>query len=461
MHVRCVMKTFFLTSARSAAIVALMSSVVAFAPGCGSPEQEATASDSSDLRALTPAEILGTIAYGETKAGINYKSPPNYRALSFTAAAGDVVDAWVKSDDGDALAFLADAKWKTFATSDDAADDDTNSHLQATIPAAGKYYVVFRERDFEPATFSVSLTGPAPAGGGGSVVDAQDPCDDALPIAPNDAFEAARALGLCKKATPGGKDWGVLEAKFVLPDGSALPASGAIGVGVLTKLGSNVPQHGSSMLALSSGTARAPGDAGFKEPSGADKGLDHSPPTGWPKAAPATCGAGGAPSTVAKDGAALEVRVRVPSDAHSVSYRQSFFTYEFPTYACSNFADTFVALMSPPPAGAIDGNIAFDGAGTPLSVNTTFIRACKPGVVSGQNFDCPLGDAPLAGTGFADHGATGWLTTTAPVEPGTETTFRFAIWDVADGILDSTVLIDAFRFSTGPAAGVSTQPTAP
>src|SRR5690349_4633018 len=105
--VRCRMTSHLLCTARSAAIVAAISSLFTVVPGCGTAEQETTGRDVSDLRALSPAEILGTIAFGATSAPINYKSPPNYRALSFVAAPGDVVDAWVRSDDGDAIAFLA------------------------------------------------------------------------------------------------------------------------------------------------------------------------------------------------------------------------------------------------------------------------------------------------------------------------------------------------------------------
>jgi hypothetical protein len=128
------------------------------AAGCGSHEQEAAETDSSELRALTPAEIVGTIAPGTTSAPIHYQAPPQYRALSFTGKEGDVVDAWVRSTDGDAIAFLAMAsKLKTIADNDDASDSTTDSHLTATLPADGTYYIVFRERDSEPATFTVSL----------------------------------------------------------------------------------------------------------------------------------------------------------------------------------------------------------------------------------------------------------------------------------------------------------------
>ena len=93
-----------------------------------------------------------------------------------------------------------------------------------------------------------------------------------------------------------------------------------------------------------------------------------------------------------------------------------------------------------------------------MSVNSVFLQACScpggpPCGVHGQKYDCALGSAPLVGTGFGsdtthdgDHGATGWLTTEAPISPGTQMTLRLAIHDSEDGYLDSTVLIDHFRW---------------
>ncbi len=92
----------------------------------------------------------------------------------------------------------------------------------------------------------------------GTADDEPETCDDGLPIDPTDPFDAAKALGLCKKANAKGQDWGVVSARYVRPDGS--PTVPNIDVGILTKFGINAPQAGKSMLVLSSGFARAPGD---------------------------------------------------------------------------------------------------------------------------------------------------------------------------------------------------------
>ena len=46
-------------------------------------------------------------------------------------------------------------------------------------------------------------------------------------------------------------------------------------------------------------------------------------------------------------------------------------------------------------------------------------------------------------------GATGWLTTQAPIAPGETFTLEFMIWDAGDGVLDSSVLIDNFQWIGG------------
>ena len=80
-----------------------------------------------------------------------------------------------------------------------------------------------------------------------------------------------------------------------------------------------------------------------------------------------------------------------------------------------------------------DGNIAFDQDNNPISVNNSLLQVCEPGKRGPDghkiDFPCPLGTALLKGTGFENHGGTGWLTTTAPVAARSEITLRFAIWD--------------------------------
>src|SRR5262249_44751582 len=143
---------------------------------------------------------------------------------------------------------------------------------------------------------------------------------------------------------------------------------------------------------------------------------------------------------------------RTPTNATSLSFNFDFYTYEFPKYICSVYNDFFVAMLSPKPASQVDGNISYDGKGNTISVNAGFLQVCHAQTASNNvYFDCPLGPAQLAGTGFdvdfvgmptTNSAATGWLKTTTPLErAGDKITVDFAIWDSGDGVLDSTVLI--------------------
>jgi hypothetical protein len=155
------------------------------------------------------------------------------------------------------------------------------------------------------------------------------------------------------------------------------------------------------------------------------------------------------------DGVALELKVRVPLDARSLSFTHQLFTADTGEYVCTQYNDVFVALMTPKPAGT-DGNVVFDALGDVVGINSaSLLRACTPGTHQGIAFACPLGTASLVGTGFDDKAATGWLRTTVPVTGGTEITLRFAIWDSGDGTFDSTVLVDELAFS--PVAAVATK----
>jgi hypothetical protein len=151
------------------------------------------------------------------------------------------------------------------------------------------------------------------------------------------------------------------------------------------------------------------------------------------------------------DSVGLRVTIRTPTNAKSLRFNLNFYTYEFPNYICDIFNDFFVAMLNPILSGFPDGNISFDAQGNTLSVNAGFLQVCHPQTASsGEFFECMLGPSQLAQTGFDDgmnSAATGWLQTTAPVEnPGGDITLEFSIWDSGDGILDSTTLIDNFRF---------------
>ncbi|MFO0571307.1 MAG: choice-of-anchor L domain-containing protein [Polyangiaceae bacterium] len=303
----------------------------------------------------------------------------------------------------------------------------------------------------------------------GTPDDTSTDCDGAIAsVGDADPMNGARAIGLCHAASAGDKKWGVLEAKWVMADGTT--GMNDLGHGFLPGFGPNVHcQEGKRMLGLSSGTAREPTDADYADVGGEDMLTSSAPPTGFPVDSP-TCPGNNTTGTTANDPAGLELKIRVPTNAKSFSYNFNFYTYEWPDFVCSSYNDSFVAILSPAPPTAKLGNISFDVQGNPVSVNNGFLEACgcyagPPCDAGGKTFSCPLGTSLLQGTGFGmdttgfdDHGSTGWLETKAPVTPGSEITIRFSIWDAGDHVLDSTVLVDNWKFSAEEATGTVTNP---
>ena len=91
-------------------------------------------------------------------------------------------------------------------------------------------------------------------------------------------------------------------------------------------------------------------------------------------------------------GIALELRVRVPSNAKSFSFIHQYFTPDYSAWVANSFNDPFVVLLSPKPAGSPDGNIVLDAKGGALTPNaTTLVRACAAGTHNGSTYTCPLG----------------------------------------------------------------------
>jgi hypothetical protein len=277
------------------------------------------------------------------------------------------------------------------------------------------------------------------------------PCDTGLNLADIDPAKGAASIGLCKTLKQGQKGWGILKSQYTRADGSPSMAPGKA-VGLLTKFGANVkPREGASMLGLSSGYAR---DESAGMDACNDQSCKHSgkgqAPQGFPQDVPNCSG-----SQEINDDIALDLEIKAPSNATGYSFDFNFFSFEYPEWVCTSFNDQFIALVSPPPKGSINGNISFDTKKNPVSVNIAFFQVCD---------NCPLGTNEMAGTGFNvwdDAGATSWLTTQAPIKGGETFKIRFAIWDTGDQAWDSTVLVDNFKWiaTPGKTVSVNTVPT--
>jgi hypothetical protein len=114
--------------------------------------------DSSPLDVFSSrTRIVGTLLYRQV-ALVGYFNPPRYRALKFTAAKDDVVDVWVRSDDGDAVAWILDVNHEPLAWNDDAHSGTRDAHIRLVIPSwQPVFYIVFREFELNFSHFTVHL----------------------------------------------------------------------------------------------------------------------------------------------------------------------------------------------------------------------------------------------------------------------------------------------------------------
>lgn len=296
---------------------------------------------------------------------------------------------------------------------------------------------------------------------------AADSCDDMLELAASDPLLAARAIELCQMATEDSRRWGVISARWTTPDGREQPGSSLMH-GILPSFGTTfMPRGGKRLLALSSGVARAPGQTGYTANCSDEFPVDGAElPDGFDGTS-SSCEFSDAATSVV-DAIALELRVRMPTNVTALAFDSAFFTDEYPAYICTPYNDFFQVLVQPKrTGGTADGNVVFDRDDNAVSVNNSLLGACEPGRHGDKDFACPLGTAPLTGTGFdscrdslitptgfpgfggdtENYGAsTGWLNTEFAVTPGEILTLRFAIWDSGDSSLDSLAIIDHMRF---------------
>jgi hypothetical protein len=132
---------------------------LAFVAACAAPTADPSGTADEAIRALQPGEIVGDIAYGTTSSLVYYQFPPRFRAFRFDGKQGDHVEAWVRSTNGDAIAWIATSTFIDIAMNDDAAPGTTDSFVGADLPLDGTYYIAFREKTLKSADFTVSLAG--------------------------------------------------------------------------------------------------------------------------------------------------------------------------------------------------------------------------------------------------------------------------------------------------------------
>lgn len=315
-------------------------------------------------------------------------------------------------------------------------------------------------------------------------------CSGKALATPTTALALVQAMDLCQETTEApplaNKKWGVVSAELLLADRTKNPAPNDLQVGVLSSYGGSVkPLAGTTMAALSSGTARAPNDPGYVHPQNGKKGgqvgnfnagtqsggpPDYIAAHGGSFPSPANCSSqcAGQACFTSYDSVNLKARIRVPTNAKSFSYRFKFYSAEYPEFLCRQYNDFFVTLLTSswmpdpnanPPEDPLptDKNIAFDANKNPVSVNNAFFQVCFP--EAGKPAGCPGGTLELVGTGMGgwdadltDGGGSVWLTNDAPVVPGETIELEFVTWDAGDHNVDSLVLLDKFRWNITPSA---------
>jgi hypothetical protein len=131
---------------------------------CGKPPtSDDFASDGKSDSFRAHVTILGTLAPGDSQT-VHYTSPPKYRGFTIHATAGQLVDVWVRSSNGDAMVWLLSGG-QIVAQNDDA--DGTDAHIAVAV-AAGSYTVAFRDYYQHAADFTVSLAGSSSGSSGSS-----------------------------------------------------------------------------------------------------------------------------------------------------------------------------------------------------------------------------------------------------------------------------------------------------
>ncbi len=318
-----------------------------------------------------------------------------------------------------------------------------------------------------PCAFDTNLASGDPVGKDGidndcdGQVDNLRLCDGTLSSGHStNALDYARAADICDVQDTRCKS--VVSAVWYGPNNASAKR-------ITTHMGTGyTPHKGSYMAFFSTGIADDLTDTpSYRPGDGTDllNSFTHpSPLTAQQNVNP--CGTGQSEANVPiKDYTELRLTLRAPINAGSFTFDFNFFSTEYPAYVCRGFNDTFLAMLTSQkyPQGT---QIAFDANAARINVNNSFFQACTSIVIGdnlGYTHACALPLSTLNGTGYEikygqtsltvgnlnkGSGATDWLKTTAPIAPGEQFTLSFIIFDEADGILDSAVNLDNFRWGS-------------
>ncbi|HVO32219.1 MAG TPA: choice-of-anchor L domain-containing protein [bacterium] len=202
-------------------------------------------------------------------------------------------------------------------------------------------------------------------------------------------------------------------------------------------LGALVPTQGASFAFISTGVAG----------SGSSKALDPMAFLAQPGEDLGAPGCSQDPNS--HDCAQLQFSFVAPAGAHSFAFDFNFMSTEYPEFVNQGYNDTF--LVSEASTSHNFDNIVFDHQHHQINIDNAFFnQPCTQ--LTGTGYEITQLD------GTCDAGGTGMLTTQSPIEPGETVTLTFTIFDSGDGIYDSAVMIDNFRFDNGTVDNPNTDP---
>lgn len=168
--------------------------------------------------------------------------------------------------------------------------------------------------------------------------------------------------------------------------------------------------------------------------------------------------------TTTYDNVEFQVKVKAPKNAIGFQVDYIFFSEEYEEYIGTQFNDKFyILLRAPQTTGGQQKIINFTACSS--SSYKDFIDpetnkpACYIAINTAFSEKCPSVKTNIAGTGFecapsifldssATGSSTGWLTTSWPIGANEEFELIFHIHDTGDGVYDSEVILDNFRFVT-------------
>ncbi|MBX3193162.1 MAG: putative metal-binding motif-containing protein [Labilithrix sp.] len=325
----------------------------------------------------------------------------------------------------------------------------------------------------------------------GAIDDPVLTCETIPTESPGSPTDFARAADLCAQKTfdpliraawgrirgygPGQRLW-ISETK---------PAQ----VNIVTSFGQNRPRYGQTMAGFSTGPWGAADPRSSPPLDEADfKILDACKeiPLEGQDCASLTYGAPGGGGVSVQDWAELTLWLKVPSNAQALVMDFAFFSTEFNQFWNASLNDAFFVL--------VDGqNVAKDGNGLAMTVNSGFFQLCPPhpgppglsqdkaaalgpcvgvdgdaaqsvfGTLRGTGYDGAAVSSDFTvsssnGQKYVYGGGSGWLTARAAVTPSQEVMVRIILHDTFDGLKDSAVLFDGFRWEPERTSSVGRPP---